>query len=127
MLCDLDNFAAINNVYGCAAGDQALRHIAQKICACVRQNVDFVARYNDEAFAIIMPQVAPEFAALVAEKVRMSVAQLPLRLNERVSTITLSIGGAASGNSVTTPEALQALAETNLRQAKKNGKNRVEI
>lgn len=128
LLCDLDNFTAINTVYGRAEGDKALRKIAQKVRACVRQNRDFVARYSDETFfAIIMPQAAPELAALVAEKIRMSVARLQLRFGDRVSTITLSIGGGASGDSVTTPEALLALAEANLRRAKQNGKNRVEI
>lgn len=56
LLFDLDGFKQINDRYGHLAGDQALKHFAEKLNACVGSS-DFVARLSGDEFAMLMYNV----------------------------------------------------------------------
>lgn len=72
---DLNNFKDINDVYGHAAGDLAIRHISQLLMDNLRES-DFLARIGGDEFAIIMyyanEEAAKERGRRIADKVRQS-------------------------------------------------------
>ena len=66
IVADLDGFKAVNDAHGHAAGDAALREVARRFSACVR-DADTLARVGGDEFVIVMPEVARrEDAALLA-------------------------------------------------------------
>lgn len=94
LMIDLDYFKELNDAFGHAGGDAALRHFAVTAAAQVRKN-DLVARLGGDEFCVILPETdAPHAAALaagIAESVRLS----PFRLQGMSIAMTVSIGVAA--------------------------------
>ncbi len=66
---DLDNFMAFNDVNGHRAGDQFLKDVA---AACDEQikDIDLIARYGDDEFALLLTDCALDEAHAVVERVR---------------------------------------------------------
>jgi diguanylate cyclase (GGDEF)-like protein len=126
MMIDLDHFKAINDDYGHDVGDQTLKTVAQT-CLTTLRKVDVFARYGGEEFAVALPETDLEHARQVAERLRHSVAETPMTDRIPPVYITLSIGVTVAGPDSTDLFTLLKHADTALYQAKKNGRNRVEI
>jgi diguanylate cyclase (GGDEF)-like protein len=91
LMMDLDYFAAVNERYGHAGGDQALIAFA----ALLRQHVrptDVVGRYGGEEFCALLMGTATEEAARIAERLRAAVAGLVVDLGDQAVEFTVSIG-----------------------------------
>lgn len=73
-LIDVDHFKQINDQYGHATGDEVLKLLSQKISALLREN-DLLARIGGEEFAILMPSTGLAGAALMAERLRLAIAE----------------------------------------------------
>ncbi|MPZ40351.1 MAG: diguanylate cyclase [Rhizobiales bacterium] len=121
---DLDHFKNINDQYGHAIGDEAIRLFASVATTNMRAS-DIVGRLGGEEFVAILPGSMSE-AAVAAERVRLAfetagtmVANLPLGA-------TVSIG-VASGEPGTDVMSLVASADRALYRAKANGRNRIEL
>jgi diguanylate cyclase (GGDEF)-like protein len=97
----------------------------QRISSCLR-SYDVVGRYGGEEFLIIAPGCDLELAQKLAERIRTAISEQPVDLGEESTTITLSLG-VTLGTAESDPEFLVALADTAMYQAKRNGRNRVEI
>lgn len=124
MVIDIDHFKNINDTYGHAVGDAALREVAARIKHSVR-TVDIVARYGGEEFIVLMPETALHEASQVAERVRSSVANRPI-VDDTVSvTATLSIGVAEMDENSKNIDQLIVYADKALYEAKAAGRNRV--
>lgn len=122
LLIDVDRFKQLNDRYGHPAGDAALRWLAKKARATVRE-VDVAARYGGEEFAVIMPGVAAAAAAVLAERLRAAIAAEPFTHAGATLQVTASIGLATSlGND--DPASLARRADEALYAAKQNGRNR---
>ncbi len=94
LLADIDHFKEINDSYGHATGDQALKIIAQKIKFSVRR-IDETFRYGGEEFAIILPDTSMLLARVIAERIRMSIASQAITIDDdNVISCTVSIGAA---------------------------------
>ena len=122
MMMDLDHFKALNDTYGHAAGDEALRSVTR---ACRLRNVDVLARWGGEEFVALLPGTDEEGAFIVADKLRcgMSDARVVVGLNN--VTVTASLGVAqVSPFDKDIDEAL-GRADRALYDAKKAGRNRV--
>ena len=123
-MIDVDYFKTYNDTHGHAAGDAALRTVADTIARCVRQS-DLVYRYGGEEFSMLLPGASPQEAALVAERVRSAIEQEHFDGEEHQpgGTLTVSVGVAtlASGSS----HDLQERADRALYSAKASGRNRV--
>uniref|UniRef100_UPI0025CDD803 putative bifunctional diguanylate cyclase/phosphodiesterase n=1 Tax=uncultured Thiodictyon sp. TaxID=1846217 RepID=UPI0025CDD803 len=92
---DLDDFKAINDSLGHAAGDTLLQIVAERLHECARDS-DTVARLGGDELAILVEEVLPQGAAVVlAERIAARLAE-PIALAAREVRVTASIGIAQS-------------------------------
>ena len=127
LMVDVDFFKKVNDRFGHATGDKALRLIADTLRANTRV-FDSLARYGGEEFVVVMPGAGQDDASQAAERLRSAVeaAEFICPSGQRVG-LTVSVGvGCATGATVT-PEALLQAADTALYAAKAAGRNRVEL
>ncbi|HEY0159426.1 MAG TPA: diguanylate cyclase [Thermoanaerobaculia bacterium] len=122
LVLDLDRFKSYNDTWGHAAGNEALRRVAQTIRDTVRA-VDFPARYGGEEFAVIVPQVDAAALSVIAERIRASIESLPPPADG--AKVTVSIGAALYPEDAHDREALFKAADARLYEAKEAGRNRV--
>jgi diguanylate cyclase (GGDEF)-like protein/PAS domain S-box-containing protein len=90
---DVDNFKLINDKYGHAAGDEALRVIA----ACLESGMragDIVARWAGDEFLVIIQNIDIENLRAIAQKLLMLVAASDFKFKNEILRVTIS-GGAA--------------------------------
>jgi diguanylate cyclase (GGDEF)-like protein len=124
LMIDLDGFKRVNDQLGHDAGDVLLREIAGALTVETR-TVDLVARYGGDEFVVVLPDLAPESALPVAERVVSAVCQVG---HERWPTapVTASVGVAISrvGDDVAT---LLRRADFEAYAAKRAGGNRVSL
>lgn len=122
LLLDIDNFKAINDSLGYAAGDELLKEVATRLLLVVRE-ADVVSRQGGDEFIVIFSdQNAAASASLVARRIQEAVG-LPFALQGMQLTITMSIGIAVApldGNDFTS---LLRKAELATQQAKSTGRN----
>jgi len=121
LIIDVDDFKKLNDTYGHAAGDEFLKQLAQILQESVRET-DLLARYGGEEFVIVAIGTTLEGALLLAEKLRMRVAETSFIVDEtmRPRGVTVSIGVAQFGHSRTE---LFTAADSALYRAKAAGKN----
>ena len=124
LILDIDNFKAINDRFGHAAGDLILKSIAQS-CQAVRRPTDVVARIGGEEFAILLPETDEASAVLVAERLRKQIASVAHTLGGKEVRVTVSVGVAGGTLSMSSLEAMQRRADEALYTAKAAGRNRV--
>lgn len=125
MMLDLDHFKRINDHYGHAAGDAALRVFADAAQQALREP-DIMGRLGGEEFAIALPGTDLAGAVQAGERLRLAVraAELPLCGPEYV--ITVSIGVVAIDPEEHINAAL-ARADHALYVAKSAGRDRIEV
>ncbi len=120
---DLDHFKSINDRFGHAGGDDALRLFAATINAAMR-STDVIGRIGGEEFAAIFPGSQAE-ACTVAERVRAAFEIAGVEISPCQVGATVSIG-IATATAPIAFDALLARADAALYRAKANGRNRVE-
>ena len=133
LLLDVDHFKRVNDDYGHLTGDAVLREIAQRVEVQVRAS-DVAARYGGEEFTVLLPNTTTNEALDMAERIRQSVAQSPIKVGNDCSLdMTLSIGIAslipdrAEADLMALGESLLSEADTALYQAKSEGRNCVQV
>lgn len=124
-MVDIDNFKSINDNYGHLAGDRVLNYVALQIKSLLRVD-DVVSRYGGEEFLIILPETDEIKAFMALERVRENIAKRPVKIGNEKLFITVSIGIAEIENNDTLQEAINR-ADMALLQAKRTGKNKIEI
>jgi two-component system cell cycle response regulator len=124
LLLDVDRFKPLNDRHGHAAGDQALRAVADALREHLRA-VDIVARYGGEEFLVVMAGAGEEEAAAVAERLRQAIAQARVPVGAETLAVTVSVGTAVT-RGTTDADRLVAAADAAMYRAKQNGRNRVE-
>jgi diguanylate cyclase (GGDEF)-like protein len=92
MIVDIDYFKKINDVYGHAAGDEALRWFASQCRVIIRQKLDLLGRFGGDEFAIIYPEADLASALGAAERLRSQIIGSPIQLNDTDLQITFSAG-----------------------------------
>lgn len=91
LVIDLDHFKRVNDQYGHLIGDLALQHVSH----IMRKNVrcyDEVARIGGEEFVIILKDITNQTALNVAEKIRKTIENTPLIVQNKEIHINVSIG-----------------------------------
>src|SRR6266700_130305 len=119
MLVDVDHFKQVNDRHGHPAGDSVLRELADRMMRQVR-SVDLVGRLGGEEFAVVMPETSLGGAIVVAERLRLAVAEEPFILqgNSDRLPLTVSIGIAMTGEGYDTMDTLLKRADEALYAAK---------
>lgn len=129
LMIDIDHFKEVNDNHGHPVGDRYLIHIAGCICAATRDS-DLTARYGGEEFVVLAPNANLEEARILAERIRMTVAQSPLQVPTGVLRNTVSIGVAEYSMDpefgANVLEDMIEKADKALYRAKQFGRNRVE-
>ncbi len=91
MLIDIDHFKKVNDRFGHLSGDIMLRAVARSISATMRE-MDLVARFGGEEFAVICPATPVHDALLAGERVRRVVAETSVELDDQSVSVTVSLG-----------------------------------
>jgi diguanylate cyclase (GGDEF)-like protein len=126
LMLDIDQFRAVNDRLGHAAGDRVLQNVAA-ICRAEKRDSDVVARVGDEEFAVLLPETAESAALQFAERLRAQVRDsTPLGSGENVS-VTVSIGLAGASVRTSGIQALIRQAEQARYEAKRTGGDRVMV
>lgn len=125
VICDVDLFKRINDGYGHAAGDKALKTIAKILSKNIRET-DYLARYGGEEFVLIMPGASLEIAKMLGEKLRGAIEKSGFHFKGEPLTITMSFG-IAEFRQDDVPLKVFERADAALYRAKESGRNRVEI
>ncbi|NLE91825.1 MAG: sensor domain-containing diguanylate cyclase [Elusimicrobia bacterium] len=125
LMLDLDDFKALNDLFGHQAGDKVLKELAQFLKNRSRK-MDYVCRYGGEEFTVILPQTDRDEAFTIAEHLRLEIEKHPFiqRISpESEKKLTVSIGIASFPVNGTTPSDIIAASDRALYQAKRKGKN----
>jgi diguanylate cyclase (GGDEF)-like protein len=117
---DIDDFKAVNDRYGHAAGDAVLRLAADTAKQTIRAS-DAVARLGGDEFAILLHETTAAASETVIRKLRMAIQRV-VHVNGR--RMTVSFGAVTCLEAPETVEALVSAADQLLYAAKRAGKNR---
>jgi diguanylate cyclase (GGDEF)-like protein len=120
LFLDLDDFKQINDAFGHAAGDQALKLAAKCLVSAVRAG-DTVSRHGGDEFVILLAGVThASDAVLVAEKV-LATLSAPSQVGEDSLRLTASIGISVYPDNGGDPDTLIDCADTAMYFAKRHG------
>ena len=118
---DLDNFKAVNDTLGHQYGDELLKRVAQRLRACVHENIT-VARVGGDEFAVILPDIVThDDAALLARDICQAIRD-PYDLFSHVVVTDTSIGIAIAPDNGSQPDELLKNADMALYRAKADGR-----
>ncbi len=125
-MVDADHFKMINDRYGHAAGDAAIRALADQVQVFSRRPLDLACRLGGEEFAVLWFDCGPEEGQALASQLRDTIASTPLMFDNQRIPMTVSIGLAQlvpdEGQSL---DLALASADAALYAAKASGRNRV--
>jgi two-component system cell cycle response regulator len=131
MFIDVDHFKQVNDKVGHQAGDDVLREVAARIKMELRVS-DALARFGGEEFVVLLINAELPAAAMVADRIRASVADKPFDLaGGQCLNVSVSIGVAVLDDYERdhaiegVAQQLVASADAALYQAKEAGRNRV--
>jgi len=130
VMIDLDHFKQVNDVYGHAAGDQVLVHMAEKLRERVR-DADVSGRWGGEEFIVLLPHTSLEGAKKAADQWLHHLNSAPIQLESgEAIPVSFSAGIAIlDGNEkVDVNDAVKRLlhvADGRMYMAKSQGRNRV--
>jgi len=122
---DIDFFKKVNDTWGHAAGDVAIKRIAETAMAAMRGS-DILGRIGGEEFALLMPETSADNARLFADRLRAAVEALEIDAPPKIR-VTVSIGVAEFCGGAEKIEAMLARADRALYAAKYAGRNRVAV
>jgi diguanylate cyclase (GGDEF)-like protein len=128
---DIDYFKQVNDRHGHLAGDDVLREVAARIKAELRMT-DALGRFGGEEFVVLLIDADIDAASMVAQRIRLSVAERPFLLPDgQPLSASVSIGVSTLDDFERdhaiegVAQQLVAQADQALYQAKEGGRNRV--
>ncbi|MGE5470412.1 MAG: GGDEF domain-containing protein [Bacteroidota bacterium] len=122
---DIDFFKKVNDTHGHHVGDLVIKDFCRRTGQMLRIP-DVLARFGGEEFVILLPDTGLAEAKQVAERIRKEIQKQPVK---GLPTYTVSLGVAVAQAGSDKPESVEALlavADQKLYQAKERGRNRVE-
>ena len=124
IMADIDHFKRVNDNYGHGVGDEVIKLFANILHANTRKE-DLVGRYGGEEFCIVLPGVTIDQTMLIADRMRIGIAEAS---EEKFSTgphIKTSLGVASIHDNPKDPAELNNKADSALYVAKETGRNKV--
>jgi diguanylate cyclase (GGDEF)-like protein len=123
IMCDLDYFKQVNDTYGHAAGDIVLQQTSKVIQQSIRES-DIVIRFGGEEFLAVLLDISEGEGMIIAEKIRLNIQQLKIKLPEGVIQKTISMGVSEFPTDTGTLWSCIKYADVALYRAKDEGRNR---
>jgi diguanylate cyclase (GGDEF)-like protein len=123
VMAGIDHFKEINGNFGSDAGDQVIRLVAQCLQRATRGS-DVVARIGGDEFLMILPHTDLDGARILAERIRLDIAERPLVVSQQRIPVTLSLGVAGTAGE-TDLDKLSQEANRAMQLAKRGGRNRI--
>lgn len=124
LMIDLDHFKQINDRWGHAVGDQALKKVADLLKVGLRTS-DLIGRLGGEEFAVLMPNTSAEQAAVIGQRLCERISHHGWEIEARPVKLTVSVGGASCVGALRELTELLADADAALYRAKSEGRNRI--
>ena len=124
LMIDADHFKTFNDTFGHQAGDEVLVGIAICISDAVQRAGDCVARYGGEEFAVLLPDMSPAQAFLVAETIRLKVEQWCA--DTAITTVSIGVASLIPDARTQWTQMVNA-ADKALYAAKAGGRNRTVV
>jgi diguanylate cyclase (GGDEF)-like protein len=119
LMIDLDSFKMVNDRYGHAVGDDALKIVALALRSSCR-STDTCARLGGDEFAMILPRADYLAAEAVHDRIQQQIAAAPVPTSQGQLLLSLSIGIATMPDHASSAPALIAAADAAMYQAKQS-------
>ena len=126
LLIDIDHFKNVNDRFGHAAGDEALRKLGDCLARSFIRKSDFVARYGGDEFAVILPDTRAVHAGKLIDSLLRRAEAIRLASGPDEALVTCSVGYTEVSDEDSV-ETLLARADEALYKAKSAGRNRAEF
>jgi diguanylate cyclase (GGDEF)-like protein len=117
LMLDLDNLKWVNDTFGHAAGDAALKHLAMLMRMNIR-DVDIPCRFGGDEFLILMPEAEKNAIQAVGRRIADSVAKTRFKLGRSFASLQVSFGTSACPEDGVEVEVLLQEADASLYRAK---------
>ncbi|KXS35618.1 MAG: signal protein [Idiomarina sp. T82-3] len=124
-IIDVDHFKSINDRFLHVIGDQVLIELSALLSNMLR-DIDYIARWGGEEFALLMPETTAKEALQAAERIRQRIEDTSYQHLADELAVTVSIG-VASSEHYPNHSALLVAADKALYKAKQSGRNRTEL
>ncbi|MCS5420358.1 MULTISPECIES: GGDEF domain-containing protein [Psychrilyobacter] len=119
---DIDNFKAVNDVYGHVKGDEVLTILGTEINRCIRKS-DYAFRYGGDEFLIIYPNTKVKTALAITERVKKNIS-ISLKIKGIKSSLSIGI---TTYQKFENYKNLIDRADKIMYESKRNGKNQITI
>ncbi len=124
IMVDIDHFKLVNDRFGHAVGDAAIKFLSKTLTEHTRQN-DLVGRYGGEEFCLVLPGVDIKAAAAIAERMRQALQEGSSAKFTNGLRLTSSFGVSSLAGGAGNDKELVDQADVALYAAKESGRNRV--
>ncbi|MCI4678790.1 diguanylate cyclase [Rhodoblastus acidophilus] len=122
IMADVDHFKSVNDRFGHAWGDKALKSVAENLA----RRADVAARLGGEEFVLLLPASSPEHALAVAEDLRRAIASCEIDVDGTPLRLSCSFGVAVAQPGAEIDDLLRR-ADCALYAAKRGGRDRVVV
>jgi diguanylate cyclase (GGDEF)-like protein len=126
VMFDIDHFKRINDTYGHAVGDDAIRLVGRLLKAYSR-DVDICGRYGGEEFAVLLPETGLNGAMTFCERLRETIARQVIETAAGPLQFTISLGAAAWCTDLVSVTNWIERADQALYAAKHGGRNQTRL
>lgn len=123
----LDQFKVVNDTLGHNAGDAFIERISDLLKSLIDKKRDVLARIGGDEFGILFRETEPAEALRKAERVRVTLKDMPLKWNGVVHKVTASIGFVPIHKNSGTPNRVLSIADAACKVAKEKGGNRLHL
>jgi diguanylate cyclase (GGDEF)-like protein len=123
LMVDIDHFKQVNDSFGHEVGDKVIRQVADSLNRLSRTS-DVVARTGGEEYLLVLPDTGLDAARVLAERIRSTIGDHPLVVENQRIKVTVSVGVACMEGDTNLDELAQE-ADRALYLAKRGGRNRV--
>lgn len=123
---DMDQFKAVNDIGGHAAGDELLRQLSSLMTSHLRQS-DSLARLAGDEFAVILHSCPLTHAQRIAESIRRAVSEFRFIWHDKIFPASMSIGLTTFTPGASTAMDVLRLADAACYVAKEKGRNRLHV
>jgi diguanylate cyclase (GGDEF)-like protein/PAS domain S-box-containing protein len=124
LIVDLDEFKAVNDTYGHAAGDELLIAISDSLRATLRSS-DLLARLGGDEFGVVLPATSLTEATALGERIRAAVAAAAADAPGGGVTVCVGASAVSGRRGAITPDELVIEADVAMYEAKQSGRDRV--